>query len=111
MIEHGQAAALGRAPLLAWLSLGYAVLFGTVAGFGLWFWLIARCSLARVAPFALLQTVFAIAAGALLLGEPVTAPLVLGALVCMAGVALTQLQPTPRFGRRPMRPTPVRRPA
>ena len=51
---------------------------GAVVGFRLWFWLIARCSPARVAPFALLQTVFGIAAGILVLGEPVTAPLVGG---------------------------------
>lgn len=115
LVEHGQFTALREAPLLAWLSLGYTVLFGTVAGFGLWFWLIARCSLARVAPFALLQTVFAIAAGVLFLGEPVTAPLVAGALVCMVGVALTQIhtqiQRPARFTKRPVAPPAIGTPA
>ncbi|WP_174278753.1 DMT family transporter [Sphingomonas bacterium] len=92
VLEHGQGAALATAGPLAWLSLAYAVLFGAVAGFALWFWLVARLSLARIAPFALLQTVFAIVAGVVVLHEPITLPLVAGALVCVAGVALTQLR-------------------
>ena len=109
LFEHGQVAALRHAPALAWLSLGYATVFGTVAAFGLWFWLVARCSLARVAPFALLQTVVAIAASVLFLGEPATASLVGGALVCMAGVALTQARPAVRFTARTALATPTRK--
>lgn len=90
VLEEGQMNAMRQAPALAWMSLAYASVCGTIAAFGLWFWLLARCSLARVAPFALLQTVVAIAASVLLLGEPATVPLIAGALVCMAGVALTQ---------------------
>jgi O-acetylserine/cysteine efflux transporter len=90
LFEHGQIAALTHAPTVAWLSLAYAAVFGMIAAFGLWFWLVARRSLSRVAPFALLQTVVAIAAGVLFLGEPATATLIGGALVCMVGVALTQ---------------------
>nr|WP_281415000.1 DMT family transporter [Azospirillum picis] len=90
MLERGQMAALDAAGPLAWLSLAYAVLFGAILAFGLWFWLIERATLARVAPFALLQTVFAILAGIVFLGEGVTLPLVLGASICIAGVVLTQ---------------------
>lgn len=98
LLEHGQLPALATAGPLAWLSLAYAVLFGAVAGFVLWFWLVGRLSLARIAPFALLQTVFAVAAGVVFLHEPLTLPLVAGALVCVAGVALTQL-PAARLSR------------
>jgi O-acetylserine/cysteine efflux transporter len=66
------------------------VLFGAIAAFGLWFRLVGRHPLTRVAPFALLQTPFGIAAGVLALGEPLSATLVAGALVCNAGVALIQ---------------------
>jgi len=90
LFEHGQIAALRQAPQTAWLSLAYATLFGTVVAFGLWFWLVSRCSLARVAPFALLQTPVAIVAGLVVLNEPATVLLVSGALICLAGVALTQ---------------------
>ena len=96
--ERGQVAALRHAPLVAWLSLFYAVVFGAVGAFMLWFWLIGRLPLARVAPFALLQTVFAIAASVVFLGEPLSVTLVSGAVVCMAGVALTQVPSGVRFG-------------
>jgi len=89
-IEHGQLASLHEAGQTAWLAFAYTVLFGAVAGWGLWFWLIARCSMTRVAPFALLQTVFAVIAGAVFLHEPLTATLVVGAVICIAGVAITQ---------------------
>jgi O-acetylserine/cysteine efflux transporter len=55
LIEHGQLAALQAASLTAWLAFAYTVLAGAVAGWGLWFWLIARCSMTRLAPFGLLQ--------------------------------------------------------
>ena len=90
VFETGQGTALRNANVLGWLSLGYAVLFGAVIGFGLWFWLIGRCALARVAPFALLQTVFAIGAGIIFLHEKVSVPLLAGALICIGGVVLTQ---------------------
>jgi O-acetylserine/cysteine efflux transporter len=95
-IEHGQLASLHTASLTAWLAFAYTVLFGAVAGWGLWFWLIAHCSMTRVAPFALLQTVFAVIAGVVFLHEPLTAALVAGAVICIAGVAITQSQ---SFGR------------
>jgi O-acetylserine/cysteine efflux transporter len=96
VLEHGQLASLHTATPTAWLAFAYTVLFGAIAGFGLWFWLIARCSMSRLAPFALLQPVFAIAAGVLLLREPLSVPLVVGALVCIAGVALSQIRTSPR---------------
>ena len=50
LIEHDQLASLHTAGLTAWLAFAYTVMFGAVAGWGLWFWLIARCSVTRVAP-------------------------------------------------------------
>ena len=44
----------------------------------------------RVAPFALLQTVFAVAAGVVFLHEPLTPTLAAGAVICIVGVAITQ---------------------
>ena len=88
--EHGQLASLLTAPMSAWLALLYLILLGGILGFGLWFWLIATATMSRVAPYALLQTVFAVAAGVVLLGEPFTARLLMGMVICIAGVVLTQ---------------------
>ena len=90
VIEHGQLASLHTASLTAWLAFAYTVLFGAVAGWGRWFWPIARCSMTRVAPFALLQTAFAVVAGVLFLHEPLTPTLIAGAAVRIVGVAITQ---------------------
>ena len=98
LIEHGQFASLHTAGLTAWLAFAYTVLFGAIAGWGLWFWLIARCSMTRVAPFALLQIVFAVIAGVVFLYEPLTPTLIAGAAICIAGVAITQSRSIDRHG-------------
>jgi O-acetylserine/cysteine efflux transporter len=90
ILEHGQLASLRTADFEAWLAFTYTVFLGGIAGFSLWFWLIARCSVSRVAPFALLQTAFAVVAAAIVLREPLTAALVSGATICIAGVTVTQ---------------------
>jgi O-acetylserine/cysteine efflux transporter len=98
LIEHGQFASLHTASLTAWLAFGYTVLFGAIVGWGLWFWLIARCSMSRLAPFALLQIVFAIIVGAVFLHESLTSTLVAGAAICIIGVATTQIRSVGRHG-------------
>ncbi|GJD49755.1 putative amino-acid metabolite efflux pump [Methylobacterium crusticola] len=104
--EAGQVQALAIADRTAWLSFAYTVLIGGIGGFGLWFWLLARCAMARLAPFTLLQAAFAIAAGAIFRHEPLTATLVAGAALCIGGVALSQ-RPAParhpRSGAPPAR--------
>ncbi|TNC11578.1 EamA family transporter [Methylobacterium terricola] len=92
--EAGQLRALAQADQAAWLSFAYTVLLGGIGGFGLWFWLLARCPMTRLAPFTLLQAVFALAGGVVIRHEPLTATLVAGAALCIAGVALTQ-RPVP----------------
>ncbi|MGJ5202855.1 DMT family transporter [Bradyrhizobium sp. HKCCYLR20261] len=92
LVETGQASALSAANTAAWLALCYTISLGGIVGFGLWFWLVSRCSIARVAPYTLLQSPFAIAAGVLFKHEALTPAVVAGALICIAGVAITQRQ-------------------
>ncbi len=93
LLEHGQLSSLFVATPLEWLAFAYTVLLGGIAGFCLWFWLIATYSMTRVAPFSLLQTVFAVGAGVIFMDEKVTWSLLLGMLVCIGGVAITQRRP------------------
>src|SRR6201986_4797834 len=51
LLEQGQLATLVTADERGWLALAYTIFIGGIAGFGLWFWLIGRCSMGRVAPF------------------------------------------------------------
>jgi len=59
----------------------------------LWFWLIARCSMSRVAPFGLLLPVFALMSSVLFLGDRITPKFIAGGLLAISGVAMTQLRP------------------
>jgi O-acetylserine/cysteine efflux transporter len=96
LLEHGQFATLVTADGRGWLAFAYTVLIGGIIGFGIWFWLIANCTMARVAPFGLLFPVFAVTSSVLFLGEQPTPTLILGALLAIAGVAMTQVGPMAR---------------
>jgi len=90
VLERGQLASIAMADIYGWLALVYTVLIGGIGGFGLWFWLIARCSMSRVAPFGLLMPVFAAMSSVLFLGDRLTPMLVIGGLVSLVGIAVTQ---------------------
>ena len=107
MLEQGQIASLGAASFEAWLAFTYTVLLGGIAGFSLWFWLIARCPVSRVAPFALLQTAFAVAAAVILLREHLSPALVAGAAICVAGVLVTQRRSIASLGEPSSASTPA----
>jgi O-acetylserine/cysteine efflux transporter len=96
LLEYGQLASLVAADERGWLALGYTIFIGGIVGFGLWFWLIARCSMGRVAPFGLLLPVFALASSVLFLGDRMTPKLIVGGLLAISGVAITQLRQSAR---------------
>jgi O-acetylserine/cysteine efflux transporter len=96
LLEHGQLGSLVTADQRGWLALAYTIFIGGIVGFGLWFWLIARCSMGRVAPFGLLLPVFALISSVLFLGDRMTPKLIVGGLLAISGVAITQLRSTAR---------------
>jgi drug/metabolite transporter (DMT)-like permease len=53
-----------------------------------WFWLVRHYPATRIAAFTLLTPVAGLAAGVLLLGEPLTARLVVALLAVVAGLVL-----------------------
>ncbi|MFP5359970.1 MAG: EamA family transporter [Actinomycetes bacterium] len=70
----------------AWIGLAYTVLLGTLAGSGIWVWLMARHPAGAVAPFSMLVPVVGLLTAWLVLDEtPGLGELVGGALV-IAGV-------------------------
>jgi len=96
LFEHGQLASLITADQRGWLALAYTIFIGGIFGFGLWFWLIARCSMGRVAPFGLLLPVFAFISSVLFLGDRMTPKLIVGGLLAISGVAITQVRSSAR---------------
>jgi O-acetylserine/cysteine efflux transporter len=95
-LEAGQWQSLLEASWVGWAALGYTVLGSSIVAYGIWYTLINHNPVSQVVPFTLLAPVFAVAAAWLMLGEPLTLPLVLGGLITIAGVALCEL----RLGRR-----------
>ena len=74
--------------IISVLTISYG---GTVFGYGVWAWLLARHSAATVAPFALLVPVIGMIAGAVLFGETLTPVELVGGALVMAGLALNIL--------------------
>lgn len=77
-------------------ALGYVVVVSTVFGFGAWTWLLRRHPASEVAPFTLLVPVVGIATAWVALGEVPGAAEIAGALVVLAGLALTTRAPVVR---------------
>ncbi|MEV6346710.1 EamA family transporter [Actinoplanes sp. NPDC051851] len=78
------------------LALLYIALLSTLAGFGVWGYLIRRYGAATVAPFSMLVPFFGIASAALILGEPVHAVDVIGGVLVVGGVLLGLLRAAPK---------------
>jgi drug/metabolite transporter (DMT)-like permease len=71
-----------------WAGLGYAGLVGTALAWALWFWLIRAGEASRAAAFIFFVPLSAIAIGAVLLDEPLTPLLAVGAALVVAGIML-----------------------
>src|ERR1044072_2974436 len=77
-------------------AVGYVGLVATVAGFGIWGYLIRTYSASTVAPFSLLVPVFGIGTSALLLGEEISPLKLLAGALIIAGVLAGVVRgPTP----------------
>lgn len=70
------------------VSLAYLVVFGSCVAFLAYFYLLRHWSATKVSSVAYLNPIVALLLGALVLGEPVTALMVVGTAVVLAGVAL-----------------------
>jgi O-acetylserine/cysteine efflux transporter len=97
LTERGDALALDAGGVLALL---YVVVLSTLLGFGAWAWLMSRHPASTVAPFTLLVPPVGVAAAWLALDEQPTAGELVGALVVLAGIALTVGLTAPRRGRK-----------
>lgn len=79
-----------RAPGWALWVLAYLGLFCTAVNFGLWFWALKYVSAARAAPIQYLSTPISVLLAWWFLGESLTVGLLVGTLLVLAGVWLTQ---------------------
>lgn len=93
LTEHGQTQALTTAAATPKVMLGvaYTVIASSLVAYTLWYQLLARHPMNRVVPVTLLGPVIGVAAGVLVLGEPLGWHKLVGGALTVAGVAVVQL--------------------
>lgn len=92
---HGEAAQLSSAhvSLLSLASWLYLVVFGSIAAFTAYLWLLRVSTPARVSTYAYVNPVVAVLLGFALAGEPLTPRMIAAAAVIVSGVVLITLAP------------------
>ncbi|MEH0843019.1 EamA family transporter [Micromonospora sp. CPCC 205711] len=93
----------------SWLALAYLMVAGSLVAFTAYVWLLAHAPISLVATYAYVNPVVAVALGALLVAEPVTAQVLLGGAVIVAGVAVVVSTERPRRPVDGAAPEPARR--
>ena len=93
---------LSAVPPRAWLALAYLIVFGSLVAFSAYVWLLGNAQLSLIATYAYVNPVVAVILGAVILGEQVTRPILIGGAVVVAGVGLVVSVERPR--RRPAQP-------
>jgi len=92
LLEQGQWAAVTAADWRAWASVLYQSVLVFGLGYGIWYRLLRLYRVNQTMPFLLLVPVFGVAASVALLGEQLTATLVAGGLLTVAGVGIIVLR-------------------
>ncbi|MGC5331591.1 EamA family transporter [Micromonospora sp. DT62] len=100
---------LGAVTTRSWLALAYLMVAGSLVAFTVYVWLLHHAPISLASTYAYVNPVVAVALGALFAAEPVTAPVVLGGAVIVAGVALVVSTERPRRPVRGAAPEPSRR--
>lgn len=82
--------ALRHIPPLPWLALLQLALGSSLIAYVAWYWALGVGGIGRIGLIQFLQTPIGVAAALLLLGEPLTIPLVVSAVAILAGVFIAQ---------------------
>ncbi len=82
--------ALGEIPMLPWLALLQLALGSSLIAYVAWYWSLGVGGIGRVGLMQFFQTPVGVAAALVLLGEPLTIPLVISAVAILAGVFIAQ---------------------
>jgi drug/metabolite transporter (DMT)-like permease len=105
-LREGLTQTIGRASLLDWTSIAYLAVCGTVLGF-VWFYQgVERIGTTRAGLFINFVPISAVILAFLMLQEPITWSLAVGALLVLSGVYLAN-QASPRQPPQPAARSPV----
>lgn len=91
-LENGQQEAVASAGLLEWGTLLYTVVLASLIAHTGFYTLVSRYPVTSISPITLLSPVFGVTFGVLLLGEPVTARLLVGGALTFTGVFIIAMR-------------------
>lgn len=97
--ERGQMEAISQAGLYGWGAVFYTAVMSSIVAYGLWYGLLRRHPVSRLAPLSLLVPVVAVVLGIVLLGERLNVHIILGGAMVIAGVALIVIRFRALLGR------------
>ena len=80
----------------AWWAFAYLIVFGGIAGFGAYLWLLRVAPTTLVSTYAYVNPVVAVILGVVILHETLNARIAIAGIVVVASVALIVAMPTKR---------------
>ncbi len=91
-VESGQWTALAAGGWRLWVALGYVAFLVGIFSHGVYYYLLRRYDASLVAPLTLAAPVWAVGFSVVLLGDPVTPQLIVGAALALGGVGVIALR-------------------
>jgi len=79
-------------PIIAWVGLAYSAVFALVVAYLIWYTAVQRVGSSHTSIYSNVVPLVAMIVAAVGLGEPLTAPKVMGAAAILGGVALTRME-------------------
>jgi O-acetylserine/cysteine efflux transporter len=93
VLEEGQFTALASS---GWKELGVVLYLGlgmTALAYSMWYHVLTRCEVNRIAPFLLLNPLVAILSSVVFLGEDLTLMITVGGLIVILGIGIMTISP------------------
>ncbi len=92
IVEGGQIAAFTSAPWHVWLTLFYGAFLSSLVAHAGFYWMVQRYEVTVLAPFTLLAPIFTILLGYFVLGDQLTARMLIGSAITLVGVSIVTLR-------------------
>jgi O-acetylserine/cysteine efflux transporter len=88
IFEPGAWVTLTGVPLRAALAVAYSVVFSTLVGHGLWFYLLRKHPVSQVTPWSLLTPILGAAFGQIFFDEMLSTEVLIGGIITIMGVGI-----------------------
>ncbi len=92
VFETGQIEAFSGASFSIWMILFYGAFLSSLVAHAGFYWMVQRYEVTVLAPFTLLAPIFTIFFGFLLLGDQLTARMLIGSAITLVGVTIVTLR-------------------